>query len=383
MAERRICIEEGCKTHAIYNYAGNNKRLYCSLHKKANMINVMNRRCLEQNCNVIPCYNLIGEKRGIYCFSHKKDNMVNVKDKICLEEGCKIKPCYNFPGKKVGKYCVAHRKENMVNVILDKCLEEGCNTTPTYNYTGNKKALYCKTHKKDGMIDIKHKMCIETDCNTRASYNNSNTTMPIYCTKHKKDGMIILHTTICKTPLCGINVLDKYDGYCFRCYVINNPGKPNSRNYKTKENIIKNYILEEFPNITIITDKTISDGCSNRRPDILIDLGYQIIIVEIDENQHKQYDCTCENKRLMELSQDVSHRNIVFIRFNPDDYVDKTGNKIKSSWKIDGKGLCVLNKDKIKEWEYRLLQLKNNIQYWLDNKTDKMIEIIQLYYDQN
>jgi len=48
----------------------------------------------------------------------------------------------------------------------------------------------------------------------------------------------------------------------------------------------------------------------------MCDLGTHILIVEIDENAHAVYDCSCENKRLMELSQDVGHRPIVFIRFN-------------------------------------------------------------------
>ena len=46
----------------------------------------------------------------------------------------------------------------------------------------------------------------------------------------------------------------------------------------------------------------------------------QIIIIEVNENQHIAYDCSCENKRIMKLSQDVGHKPIVFIRFNPDDY---------------------------------------------------------------
>ncbi len=35
--------------------------------------------------------------------------------------------------------------------------------------------------------------------------------------------------------------------------------------------------------------------------DLLIDLGYQVIIVEIDENQHDKYDSTCENKKWLYL----------------------------------------------------------------------------------
>ena len=55
-----------------------------------------------------------------------------------------------------------------------------------------------------------------------------------------------------------------------------------------------------------------------RRPDLMVDLGYQVVIIEIDENQHISYDCSCENKRLMQLSQDVGHRPVVFIRVHPD-----------------------------------------------------------------
>ena len=48
-----------------------------------------------------------------------------------------------------------------------------------------------------------------------------------------------------------------------------------------------------------------------RRPDLELDLLYQIVI--IDENQHIDYDCSCENKLIMELSQDIAHRPIYSI----------------------------------------------------------------------
>ena len=67
-----------------------------------------------------------------------------------------------------------------------------------------------------------------------------------------------------------------------------------------------------------IADKIVNTDYSKRRPDLLLDLGYQILIVEIDENQHIDYDYSCENKRIMELSQDTGHRPIIFIRFNQD-----------------------------------------------------------------
>jgi len=54
----------------------------------------------------------------------------------------------------------------------------------------------------------------------------------------------------------------------------------------------------------------------------------------------------------MEISQDLEFRPIVFIRFNPDSYTDKNGNKIKSCWKINKTtGLINLDFKKIIEWK--------------------------------
>jgi hypothetical protein len=160
------------------------------------------------------------------------------------------------------------------------------------------------------------------------------------------------------------------------------PDKPVTRNYKTKEYAVVEFVKTEFPDLTWITDKKISDGCSKRRPDLLVDLGYQIIIIEVDENQHIDYDCSCENKRLMELSQDLGHRPIIFIRFNPDDYKDNEKN-ITSCWGVNNIGICTVKKSKKEEWLQRLNALGSQINYWLNpnNQTSKTIEVIQLFYD--
>ena len=145
-----------------------------------------------------------------------------------------------------------------------------------------------------------------------------------------------------------------------------------------------NFVLQNFPSFSWMTDKKITDGCSRRRPDLLLDLGYQVLIVEIDENQHQTYDCSCENKRLMELSQDVGHRPIVFLRFNPDEYKNKNNEKIKSCWKANNKGILQLQKNKIEEWNHRLISLKEQIEYWCqeEHRTEKTIEVIPLYFDE-
>ena len=189
-------------------------------------------------------------------------------------------------------------------------------------------------------------------------------------------------SSLCKNckDVCGNS---KYDGHCLRCFIYLFPDTPVCRNYKTKEIAVRNFILEIFSNATWTTDKKVIDGCSRRRPDLLLDLGYQVVIIEVDEYKHNAYDCSCENKRIMEISQDLDHRPIVFIRFNPDSYVNIDGEKIGSCWGTLKTGIDTVTKEKKDEWESRLKCLKNQVKYWINpkNKTDKMIETIQLYYD--
>ena len=192
----------------------------------------------------------------------------------------------------------------------------------------------------------------------------------------------VKHDT-CKSEWCSTIVLqEKYDGYCLFCYMNLFPDKPVSRNYKTKEYAVVEFVKTQFSDYNWITDKIISGGCSKRRPDLLLDLGYQLIIVEIDENQHIDYDCSCENKRIMQLSQDVGHRPIVFIRFNPDEYM-KNETTVTSCWGQNKKGICVLKPSKKHEWTQRLQELEEQIAYWTNSKniTNKTVEIIQLFYN--
>jgi hypothetical protein len=182
------------------------------------------------------------------------------------------------------------------------------------------------------------------------------------------------------TPLCEIIGSKKYNGYCMRCCIFLFPDIVVSKNYKTKEKTVTDEIIKVFSDFTWVSDKKIKDGCSKRRPDLLLDLGTHIIIIEIDENKHSSYDCTCENKRLMELSQDVGHRNIIFIRFNPDGYKTTDGTTIKSCWRTSPTGLMSIVNTKKDEWENRLQSLVEQIKYWLDNKPEKMVEIVELFY---
>ena len=260
-----------------------------------------------------------------------------------------------------------------------KCFFKECNNIGSYNYVNFFSKMFCKEHKFDGMINYHYKKCLYENCYKYPIFNYYNVKNGIYCYNHRLPNMVNVISKRCKTNMCDLIVSNKYEGYCLYCFSNLYPDK--CIHYKTKQQYVLEFIKNNFNELTWIHDKKIYDGCSFRRPDLFLDLGYQIIIIETDENQHFSYDSSCENKRLMEISQDLNHRPIIFIRFNPDSYI-KDGIKISSCWTTtEKKGLIKIKN--INEWNNRLNILKNEIEYWINpiNKSDKIIHVIHLFFN--
>ena len=196
--------------------------------------------------------------------------------------------------------------------------------------------------------------------------------------KRKPDCKICGGSRLCLSEFCHTTGSKHYNGYCLTCTVNLFPDMITKRNYKTKEKHVVDYITSQFPNLTLIADKLVENGCSKKRPDLLVDMGSHIIIIEIDEFQHKNY--LCESKRTMEILQDVHFRNTIFIRFNPDEYIDESGKKIKSCWHHNKQGFITIVKSRENEWKSRLDLLVKTIQYHIDNESTKNLEIIKLFF---
>lgn len=377
----KLCVFENCDKRAIYNFPGMTKGEYCMTHQLGGMVNVKLKRCDSEGCYTTPIYNMAGSSSAKYCVEHKTDEMVNVVSKRCQQSDCGLIAQFNVEGEKTGKYCSIHKLDDMIDVKHKRCENPGCSKMPSYKYLEDTQPRFCSKHKTARMIDGKHLRCEYVGCSTSPIYNEPGYTRPKMCVKHKTDTMVDVFHLKCKSEWCLTRANSKYENYCMFCYMNIFPDKPISFNYKTREKTVVSEIIEAFPQMTWYSDKLIQDGCSRKRPDLLLDLGYQVIIIEIDENQHNVYDCSCENKRLMELSQDVCHIPIVFIRFNPDAYIDSKGSRIKTPWKLNKNGISYIPQDKRLLWTDRINTLKSQINYWLTNNTDKTIEIIQLYYD--
>lgn len=215
----------------------------------------------------------------------------------------------------------------------------------------------------------------------------------IFCMhgKQKQYCKICGGSALCKSLECETTGNRKYDGFCFTCF-ISNPENQNIarvRNYKNKEKLVVSNVLQSFSDFTWIMDKRVPNGRSTYRPDMLVDLGFQILIIEIDEDMHRRYDAGREHERLMEISQDCTilskdgtpiHKPTIFIRFNPDAYIRPDGTRVSSCWRLT-QGVMGIMPTKYSEWEQRLDILNQTIAFWISNRIESDNEIVWLFYE--
>lgn len=360
----KTCFCNGCDKRPGFNYVGETIGLYCQSHSKVGMVNVKDRKCKYNGCNKRPNFNLPGELKGLFCKKHSADNMIDVKHEKCHYDGCNKRPCFNLLGETKGLFCADHKKLGMVDVENmkcehKKCVHNDCNTRASFNYDNETHGKYCQKHALPEMINVLSNNCTHTDCMTRALYGlvgfgptlcayHKNdlahsvkqptkkcshdmckeyaiygTKYRSHCENHKEVNEINLIERKCKS--CGLlNVLDK-DDLCRVC----NPAA--FQQYRlAKQDFVKSMLktgLEEYYKYLKSCDKVIDGAiCGKERPDFLFDCGDHYVVLECDENQHKERLCDCEYARMINISQSLG-LSTIFIRYNPDNFVNKN-NKI-------------------------------------------------------
>jgi predicted HAD superfamily phosphohydrolase YqeG len=136
------------------------------------------------------------------------------------------------------------------------------------------------------------------------------------------------------------------------------------KNNKLKELAVVQYIVPMFADVKWQHDKRVPGSKNGYRPDLLGDFGNMVVIVDIDENGHRQYDESKEAERMKQLAMDLGDRPLVIIRFNPDSYVNTfTQQTVQSCWRKDTKGVFMVPDEQIVPWEHRLLTLRDTITY--------------------
>lgn len=422
--KKYTCIQENCKKNAFYKYKGCPK-IYCSEHKKPYMVS-SKKTCAYETCVKFPIFNIPTEKTGLYCVTHKEKNMINIKSKKCKNENCMLQPTYGFEIDNKSVFCKTHKEAGMIDVHNRNkiCQELHCKIRASYNYIDNKKPIFCAKHQKNNMVIVTNKLCEELNCNHMAYYGIMYEN-PTHCVLHKSDEMVSMRGRHCEYPECNLRpsygflgkkslfcVQHKLDNMVYayehnKCqtencmleyefivddvkYCVNHcPNKEyisaikktckycdidehsifvcnECENTKNKiEWSVVRYLKKNIKREFIYNSSGILQGCSANRPDIYFELYKHVIIVEIDEDQHKRYTDLCECARLNQIVNGIGGLSVIFIRFNP----DKIKNNRKSIEiplieRLD-KLINIINDEIIKEYD------------------QFVVKLVQLYYDDN
>ena len=99
-----------------------------------------------------------------------------------------------------------------------------------------------------------------------------------------------------------------------------------------------------------------------KRPDFVFDAYTHKIVVEVDEHQHDNYNCECEQVRMAQITQAIGMPTI-FIRYNPDNY-----NVIIKTSKIERQKILIKTL-----YELKLLSPKN---------TQEFLRVCYLYFNE-
>ena len=334
------CKHKDCRKNVTYGEIGG-KPEYCKKHALYGMIDVKNNKCIC--CNKQATY---GIDKPTHCKVHKTNDMYDKRHSTEKCQMCDKRATYSIDTYPP-THCSNHKTEDMKDIISSMCIK--CNETQgVFGY--NVKELFCVNCKEEGMTNVKAKLCEQ--CNQhQPTYNYKNIKPPRFCNGCKLDGMVDIMNPMCTS--CELFVVPKKPHLCLYC-------KPESTlRYKTKEFLVVNYLEEN--GINFIHNKSVGFVCGNYRPDILIDAHTHFVIVEIDEDQHKNYDGKCELVRMLNIHQAQGMR-CIFIRYNPDVFrVKNKTKKVHTSARLD----------------ILLTEIQNHIKYFPEDE----VTIYRLFYN--
>ena len=378
------------KHQPTFNLIGQITAIWCLECKNPNAIDVISKRC---KCGKHrPTFNLIGQIEAIWCSECKDPNAINVVDKRC--QCGKHIPSFNLPGNTKAIWCSECKQTNAIDIKGKRC--QCGKHYPNFNLPGETKPIWCSECKDFNAVDVKHQKC---QCGIRASYGISGQ-LPTMCFQHRFVEMISYPTKQCENATCrnlaiygdGIkrlrceehklngdfNLIEKRCSSCGLMEVLNEnnhcsncePGKY-LKYVKRHENRIKdlftaqgfNPVNDRIPN---------TSACGKERPDFVFDPdrdenknieGPHIVIVEVDEDQHKRYEYKCEKTRMFNVTQGFGGIPVFWIRYNPDKFRLPDGSK------------STITQNKREE---HLLQW---VKYALKRPPTKMLEVIYLFYD--
>ena len=247
--------------------------------------------------------------------------MVDVKHPKCI--ACNEKqPAFNKPGEPKGLYCKACAEPGMVDVQSRKCSE--CKKSASYGYPCNP-ATKCKTHKGIGMIARPRGKCSVKNCNSAATQG---TRKPVHCEAHRSSDDVDLVERKC--PKCGtIDVV--IDGLCVNFCGLSEAHLRLKKHQKVKEKRVLELLKRKFKEPTEYNVRVSREcgGVHAEEKEIGYDFGTHMLFVEIDENRHRSYCELGEVNRMKNIYMNGGGMPLVFIRYNPDNFISHNGKRQK------------------------------------------------------
>lgn len=139
---------------------------------------------------------------------------------------------------------------------------------------------------------------------------------PERCEQHAlpgDDNLVEKECMSCMLP-CILNA----EGKCADCFAFESGKTP--RLAKQREVLqFLDHQMTDFPyDSSDRTTQELKDCDRRERPDVLWDRADRVVILEIDEDQHKDRPCECEQTRMMNISQAYGCERTIWIRYNPD-----------------------------------------------------------------
>lgn len=174
----------------------------------------------------------------------------------------------------------------------------------------------CAKHKLDNMISVDYPCEV---CGIQSTYGYKEDNKPIRCCDDAEQGMINLRSPRCRS--CGIYIVKGKKSKCSYCSV------KEEVSYKRFEKRYENGLINLLATnkIEFVANKKVSFENNYFRPDIKIVCDNYFIIIECDENQHKQYTAEEERLRMISIYKGLGEISCVFVRYNPNGF--KVGSK--------------------------------------------------------
>ena len=331
------------------------KPIYCATHKLPVMWNVVSLMCEFGECRTVPSF---GIDRPRYCSIHKTDDMTNFHMKRCKTSECQRAALYALVGNKP-ELCSTHATTGMIDVVNQRCSDADCSTFASYGFPAQSRTA-CAQHKVVGMIMLQNSKCVKAGCGNPATHGIGNAK---WCEVHA----LPTHQNLVerKCTSCGLlNILDA-DNKCVSCGTSYTAAEKitlqKQKEVKAVLDADPDLNKYEFYDQRIRVEQDVL-CTTTHKPDFAWDQVTHLVVLEVDESQHRGPNYQCEKKRMRALAED-SMRPVVFVRFNPDMY--------KINGVVQRSGYCE-----------RYSQLKKWLMYVFEPENVKgVIDVIYLYYN--